>query len=239
MTPPDIRYFATSEVLIRSAADFLSAELTDALDQRGRASLMLSGGSSPEPVYRALSNAPVAWKGVGISLVDERWVPSGHKASNADFIQRCFADSPAAQAHFVPLYNGHATAGEGVEAAEQALASLAQPFDICVLGMGGDSHTASWFPGSHDLEEALSLDNPSTLMAVDADGCPGAGEITERITLTRSAIMKTRRAVLLLSNREKTETFQAAMSKSETDTPVKALASLGDRLTVFAMETPS
>ena len=239
MTQIDVRYFSDKEALIAEATAFLSEALEVAVEERGRASLMLSGGSSPEPVYRALAEAPLAWKGVGISLVDERWVPSGHSASNGDFIQSCFAESPGEGAHFIRLYNGHDTAGQGLEAAEQALASLATPFDVCVLGMGLDGHTASWFPNSQGLGVALDPENTALLCAVDATGCEGAGDNPERITLTFSAVNAARKSLLLLTSSEKTDVFQSAMEKSEAEAPVKALLKLGEKLTVFAMEVQS
>ncbi|MGB3457561.1 MAG: 6-phosphogluconolactonase, partial [Litorimonas sp.] len=130
MTDIDLRLFGTTEALVSDAAGLLGQLLGRALTERGRASLVLSGGSSPKPVYEALAKQDLAWDGVGIGLVDERWVPSGHAASNADFIQACFDGTPAARAQFMPLYNGHETPSAGLDAAEQALALLAQPFDI-------------------------------------------------------------------------------------------------------------
>lgn len=239
MTDPTLQYFDDKETLVRAATAFLSKALSEALDARGRASLMLSGGSSPEPIYRALAQEPLAWKGVGISLVDERWVPSGHPASNADFIKSCLTDSPAAGAHFIPLYNGHDTAEGGLEAAKQALASLAQPFDVSVLGMGLDGHTASWFPNSDGLKAALDPHNSEVLVAVDATGCEGAGDIPERITLTHSAVKAARSSLLLLSSAEKTKVYFQALEKSEYEAPVKSLSRLGDKLTIFAMEPNS
>jgi 6-phosphogluconolactonase len=239
MSDLDLRRFTDKAALITAVTDYLETCLSGALDARGRASLMLSGGSSPAPIYKTLAQRHLPWDGVGISLVDERWVPSGHAASNADFIQSCLTDSPAMKAHFVPLYNGHEMATDGVPAATQALALMAQPFDVCVLGMGMDAHTASWFRETADIETLLSDDNPHILAAVDASGCDGAGLITERITLTYSAIKAARHSVLFLSNPEKLAVFETALTKAPQEAPVSALTGLGNRLTIFALETSS
>ena len=230
-----VKRFDTAAALADAAVDDFAHILDTALNTRGRASAMLSGGSSPKPVYERLAQRPLAWDGVGLSLVDERWVPSGAKGSNADFIRDCFSGTPAARAHFVPLYNGHDSAADGVEAAEQALATLARPFDLCVLGMGLDGHTASWFPRSGGLDAALDLGNEATLCAIDATGCPVAGDHTDRITLTYPAVAKSRHAVLLLPSAEKLAVFEAAAEEDILDAPVKALLDMGDALTVYAV----
>jgi 6-phosphogluconolactonase len=232
----DIKRFSGKADLIDAATAHLSAVLREALSARGRASAMLSGGSSPQPIYEALAQETLAWNGVGISLVDERWVPSGAEGSNADFIQQCFAGTAAAQSFFVPLYNRNVSPEAGLAAAEQALALIAQPFDLCVLGMGLDGHTASWFPYSHGLIAALDAGNPATLAAIDASGCEVAGAHTDRITLTYSAVAASRNIVLILPSAEKLAVFKAAAKKDVLEAPVKALYALGDRLTVYALE---
>jgi 6-phosphogluconolactonase len=233
---PSLKTFKSKDALADAAAEHLASVLGKALDEKGRASAVLSGGSSPKPVYERLANKPLAWEGVGLSLVDERWVPSGAKGSNFDFLRECVADTPAARAKLVPLFNGHGSAAEGVEAAEQALALIVPPFDLCVLGMGLDGHTASWFPNSGGLEAALNPSNSARLCAIDATGCPVAGDLTDRITLTFSAVAAARETVLLLPSAEKLAVYKAALEKDPKDAPVAALSGLGDKLTVYGLE---
>jgi 6-phosphogluconolactonase len=238
MAKMDLRLFKDKASLVEAATSHLASVLNDALTARGRASAMLSGGSSPKPVYEALAKMPLAWNGVGISLVDERWVPSGATGSNADFIQGCFAGTEAEAAFFVPLYNGDTSPEAGLAAAEQALGLIAQPFDLCVLGMGMDGHTASWFPYSGGLVPALDLDNTATLAAIDATGCEVAGKHTDRITLTLSAVAASQNIILLLPSAEKLAVFKAAAKKDTLEAPVQSLYALGRRLTVYALEEP-
>ncbi|GLQ19248.1 6-phosphogluconolactonase [Algimonas porphyrae] len=239
MSAVDITLFQDEAALIGATVADLTTRLQSALSQRGRASLMLSGGSSPKPVYEALAQQPIAWDGVGISLVDERWVPPGVPGSNADFVQACFAGTPAERAHFVPLYNGHDDAASGVESAEQALSTVARPFDICVMGMGLDGHTASWFPHSRGLEAALRRDNLATLCSIDATGCAVAGDHTDRMTLTYAAVAASRHVCLLLNTAEKLDVFRQSLEGDVTDRPVASLAQLGSRLSVHAVENAS
>ena len=229
--------FSTKDELADAAAELFARILGEALDTRGRASAVLSGGSSPKPIYERLAQEPLAWNGVGLSLVDERWVPSGAKGSNFDFLRDCFADTPAQRAQLVPLYNGHDSAAAGVEAAEQALALLKQPFDLCVLGMGLDGHTASWFPNSGGLDAAIDPENHATLCAIDATGCAVAGEHTDRITLTYNAVAACGHVVLLLPSAEKLAVYRAAKGRLAEDAPVAALSRLGERLHVFGLRS--
>lgn len=220
-------------------ADFIAGRLRIALDQRGRASLALSGGSSPRLMYERLGDKPLAWDGVGVTLVDERWVARGEAGSNADFIQDCFANRPAKRSHFVPLFNGHDTPAAGLSPAEQAVAGIAQPLDVCVMGMGSDGHTASWFPNGPGLMDYLDADNPRALCAPDASGQSGSSGFSARISLTFSAIAKSRLVILLLPSQEKNDAFQLFEAKSEFEAPVNALRQLGDKLHIFTVSKPS
>ena len=231
-----VHTFATKEALADAAAAMFADVLGTALDTHGRASAALSGGSSPKPIYERLAQAPLAWNGVGLTLVDERWVAPGQPGSNADFLRGCTEGTPMARAQFIPLYNDAPNAAEGVQAAEQALALIRQPLDLCVLGMGSDGHTASWFPQSGGLEAALDADNPATLCAIDATGAPVAGDHTDRITLTYSAVAKANHVVLLLPSADKMAAWRATADSDLHDAPVRVLDRLGDRLVVFGVE---
>ena len=216
------------------AAAAIADVLRQAVETRGHASLMVSGGSSPKPLYSRLSEADLDWSKVTISLVDERWVDPGEVGSNEDFIRGNLIQNRAASATFFGLKTDFPSVEAGLKSAEARFEKVRRPFDVCVMGMGSDAHTASWFPNSKGLFEALALDNPNVLCAVDADGAPVAGDHPHRITLTLSAVLDSHVVVLFIPGDAKRAVFDAAPIKSLLDAPVQALLRAGQNLHVFA-----
>ena len=162
--------------IAEQAAIAMEITLREALNTRGHASLMVSGGNSPKPLYELLSKADLDWANVTVSLVDERWVEPGQTGSNEDFIRQTLIQNKAKNARFFGLKTPHISVDAGLSEAEARFEHVQMPFDICVMGMGTDGHTASWFPNAVGLSEALSLKNKNVLCAIDAGGAPVAGD---------------------------------------------------------------
>jgi len=219
--------------LAEQACAYITVKLKEAIAARGRASLMVSGGSSPKPLFAALANQDIAWDKVTISLVDERWVEPGEAGSNETFIKDNFLTGKAAAAEFISLKSGHETVEQGLPEIEARFDSVPAPFDICIMGMGTDSHTASWFPGAAGREEAMDAGSSARFAYVDARGCGGAGEFPDRITLTLPAVMDARDIVLFIPGSKKAAVFDAASAGDIARTPVAALKAAGKRLKVF------
>jgi 6-phosphogluconolactonase len=217
-----------------NAAMAIEAILRQAIETRGNASLMVSGGSSPKPLYERLSKADLDWSKVTVSLVDERWVDSGQPGSNEDFIRDNLIKNKAANAKFFGLKTVHASVEAGLSSAEARFKGVRHPFDVCVMGMGSDAHTASWFPNAKGLGGALAPDNQNALCAVDATGAPVAGDHPHRITLTLSAVLDAHAVILFIPGDAKRAVFDAAPTKSISDAPVQALLRAGSKLHVFA-----
>jgi len=216
-----------------NAAMAIAAVLREALRIRGIASLIVSGGSSPKPVYEALSKENLDWAKVTISLVDERWVNPGEVGSNEDFIRTNLLINNTAKAEFFGLKTPHRTVELGRSEAQARFERVSQPFDVCVMGMGSDAHTASWFPNSVGLSEALSLNNEDILCCVDATGCPIAGDHPSRISLTLRAVLDAHCVILFIPSDEKRAVFEAAPNKPLPDAPVQSLLQAGSKLHVF------
>lgn len=224
--------------MVESASTAIECALREALSTRGSASLIVSGGSSPKPLYAQLSKSDLDWSKVTVSLVDERWVDPGQAGSNEDFIRENLIQNKASAAKFFGLKTAHPSVEVGLSDAEARFETIDQPFDVCVMGMGGDAHTASWFPNSKGLSNALSLKNENILCGIDATGAPVAGNHPHRISLTLRAVLDSHLIVLFIPGEAKRKVFDSVSSKSLSDAPVQALLQAGEKLHVFASPKP-
>lgn len=231
MLKPGLNSFSSRDEASRAAADFAARLLGEAVDANGQASFLTSGGTSPKMLLEALSHADLDWSRISIGLVDERNVPEDHASSNASLVRASLLRNKAAAARFEPLYRGADEAGANAMQSD-ALYAMMLPADLILLGMGTDGHTASWFPGAANLEEAFRSSGHN-VVAIDAAGCPVAGDITDRITLTRSAVAGARAALLLIFGEDKRDVLDAARSVSMDDMPVRAaIDDLADKLVI-------
>lgn len=231
MLVPGLNVFSSREEASQAAADHAARLLGEAIESAGRASFVSSGGSTPKAMLEALSSADLDWTRISVGLVDERNVPADDPASNEALIRETLLQGPAASAQFEPLYRGADEASANAMQSD-ALYAMILPADLVLLGMGNDGHTASWFPGAVDLSDAL-VTSRHNVVAIDASGCPVAGEVTDRITLSRSAIAGARAALLLIFGQDKRDVLDAAQSASIEDMPVRAaLDDLSDKLVI-------
>lgn len=200
--------FASGAELAEALADAVAAKLAAGIEEHGAASLAVSGGSTPKAFFRALSVRDIDWAKVVVTLVDERFVPPENDRSNHSLVSAHLLKEKAARAKFLPLYHAVADAEDAAFAATTDAKRLPRPFDVVVLGMGGDGHTASFFPGGNNLEQALNPRTPRGVLTMRAEG---AGE--QRLTFTFSALQDARLLVLHIEGEAKKPVIDTALAQ--------------------------
>lgn len=200
-------FFDDSHALAATFAQMVAANLRAGISARGRASIALSGGTTPETFLIELSTRPLDWSRVIVTLCDDRWVPPHSDRSNERLMRDTLLRNAAAPAEFVPLYVDVSTPEQALIQLSANIARVAPPFDVVVLGMGDDGHTASLFPDGDHLPAAL---DPNGSARVSPMRAPGAPE--PRITLTLPALVATRAMYLHIEGAHKKDVFDRAMA---------------------------
>ncbi len=204
---PDVRIYEDLEALSEAAAVLFVDACAQAVQSRGRALVALSGGSTPQKLYELLAKSPymeqVNWPRVHIFWGDERCVPPENVESN----YRQATDALLSRVP-IPKENVHRILGEAdpPDAAMTyalTLKTFASPplswprFDLVLLGMGEDGHTASLFPGSPVIITA-----PTAAVTAQYQGRPA-----NRVTITPVLFNQARLVVFLVSGESKSQTL--------------------------------
>jgi len=200
--------FETREKLLDALFETVQGSLQQDLAKNPSVTLMLSGGSTPGPLYERLSQAELEWSRVHVALVDERWVEASHEASNQQLIQRTLLQNKASNASFLAMKNKAETPFAGEVECQAQCATLPAPYSVCLLGMGPDGHTASLFPNARGLEQAL--ESSELCAAIEANPSEVTGAWVERMTLTPKAILGAKKLVLLITGEDKWQVYEAA-----------------------------
>jgi 6-phosphogluconolactonase len=203
-----INRFDDRSSMVEALQREFSEQLQQALEQRQQATLLLSGGSTPEPLYQQLSRTDLAWERINVALVDERWVNSDNVASNERFLRESLCVNQASKATLLGMKNNAASVFDGVDECNSNYARLPKPYDICLLGMGGDGHTASLFPGAAGLDEALHSQLPCA--AIRANPSEVTGKLLHRMTLTAPQILSSEKLILMITGDAKWQVFEKA-----------------------------
>ncbi|WP_161866683.1 6-phosphogluconolactonase [Pseudomonas yangonensis] len=206
-----------AEQLAQSMAMRVADALREAIASRGQATLVVSGGRSPVPFFEALAQQELPWAQVLVSLADERWVPVNHAGSNEGLVRRHLLQGPAAEARFIGLYQVAGNLERAADLADTAVAELA-PIDVLVLGMGDDGHTASLFPHSPNLHQALQPDCARRVLPMLAPSEPA-----QRLTLTLPLLASARLPLLAIQGQAKLNTLSAALQSGKiAELPIRA-----------------
>ena len=189
--------------------DEIETLLTKTLLHKGKASIALSGGSSPINLYQGLSKKDIDWERITVTLIDDRLVPEDHKDSNQKVIKENLLKNKAISAQFLSL---------------QDWCSDCIP-DICVFGMGTDGHFASLFPAMINDNIAFNPEAQPTVITTPPLGNP----LHPRITMSLSMILAIPNRILIVSGKEKNAILDSA--RRGVDMPIaRLLAFEGTRI---------
>lgn len=201
------------------AAGKIAELLEDSIASRGTASLLVAGGSTPQPIFQRLSQMHLDWAKVHVGLTDERWVRATHTDSNEYLVRHALLRNQAGSAQFHPLYSSAPKPSAGLAEAERSINAMPRPFDAVLLGMGTDGHFASLFPGLPETRIGLDLHSPALCVAIDR---PQSGYA--RLSLTITALLYARLILVAISGRPKRTIALQALAGGA-DTPITALLS--------------
>ena len=225
MTEYHLRIATSAEDLARQAAQQIASRIDLALAERDRAQIALAGGETPKATYNRLGADHLPWERVDVLLGDERWVPHDDPASNARMLRETLlAQGPARPAAFHPVPTGEETPEASAEAYARVLAELGDgpipSFDVILLGLGDDGHTASLFPGSAALSER------------ERSVTVGEGKGLPRITLTAPVLSAARQVVFLVSGAGKRQALERLLDSAEPPerTPARLVRPRGEVL---------
>lgn len=176
-----------------NAASRILAAASKAIAQRGMFRLVLAGGRTPEATYRLLAKAEADWHRWEIFFGDERCLPAGHPDRNSTMAAKAWLDHvsiPREKIHIIPAEQGP---NEGARLYASVVVH-ALPFDLVILGLGEDGHTASLFPGHRHPKEA------PVVPVTDAPKPPA-----QRVSLATKALNEARQVLVLVTGRDKHE----------------------------------
>jgi len=218
----EIAVLPDAESAAREAAVRIAAAAREAIRDRGRCLLALSGGRAAEAMLHALAREPLDWGAVHVAQVDERVAPAGSDERNLSLLQRGLSGPsllPRPNLHAMPVDDGDLDA-----AAERYAATLAQlagsppVLDVVHLGIGADGHTASLAPG----DPVLSVTDAEVAVT-------GLYRGRRRMTLTLPALNRARRIVWLVTGADKAPVL-ARLQAGDATLPASRIAVADARL---------
>ncbi|MEM7360123.1 MAG: 6-phosphogluconolactonase [Pseudomonadota bacterium] len=217
--------FSNRDDLARQLADDITAILNERVEKSGVARIAVSGGSTPKPLFEALGESNIDWSRVMITLVDERAVNEHHALSNAAFLKQHLFTKLSVTPKFLPLYIEDASFEDAQAHVLTQFRELAgsppgqlPSFDVVVLGMGGDGHTASFFPDAANIADLVDATTNQALLT-----CESPSTQVPRITWSLPVLLNTGSLILHITGADKKKVFNTALSDDNAlELPIRA-----------------
>ncbi len=207
--------FENSSLLAESLSKNIAKNLQDAINQRGIASLVVSGGSTPKLLFKKLQQIDIEWNRVVVSLCDERWVDPSHEDSNEKFVKSYLLQDRAKKAKFIGMYRDDMD----IYKAEKECFKNIDSIDVLILGMGNDAHTASLFPNNPRLKDGFDLNNPNKCIVIEPKNAPHL-----RMSLTLKSILSCSSLYLHFEGEEKLSVYKEALDGNDIYTmPIRSI----------------
>ncbi|PLX73015.1 MAG: 6-phosphogluconolactonase [Desulfuromonas sp.] len=206
------------EVAVRACRRIL-LNADQAIAARGQFRIVLAGGSTPEHTYRLLNKVNTDWRRWQVYFGDERCLPVDDPQRNSGMAARVWLDRvaiPSANIHAIPAELGpHQAARQYEPLVRQAL-----PFDLALLGLGSDGHTASIFPGAPHPGESL------VQPVLHAPKAP-----SQRVTLSAAALSQCQEILVLVTGQEKRAALKAWQQGEAL--PISTLQPMGNLTVIY------
>jgi 6-phosphogluconolactonase len=221
MKNKEIMIFDNSAQLVEFAIKLWTQIAEEAVKKRGLFTVSLSGGRTPVQLYKKLSKSGMLWYKTHIFIVDERFVPLDHKDSNYGMINKTLLSNieiPDKNVHPVTIEKGPGESAALYESRITAFFNLSSSdipeFDLILLGLGNDGHTASLFPGS----AALSVKDHLTTSAAASDEARH-----DRITITFPVINRARNIIFLVTGSNKAAVVKEVLENESSGLPAASI----------------
>lgn len=190
-----------------AAAERIVELLANRLENQNKASIIVSGGTTPGQCLGVLAKTPLDWQRVQVALSDERWVPADHEDSNERLVRETLLIDRAAEAQLLPVYAKGISPEERCEALQNPLPTL--PFSCSLIGMGADGHFASLFPDAEQLALGLDVECGRLYIPVTTAASPHP-----RISMTLAGISRSDEIALLFFGDEKLAVYKKALEST-------------------------
>jgi 6-phosphogluconolactonase len=196
--------FIDSNTLDEALAFQIKQLLLDAIYYRNHAYLVVSGGKTPVGLFKLLAQAPLPWEKVTITLADERCVAAEDKDKNERLVKEYLLQAQAKNAQWISLYDDEIPF-QSIESQINAL----PVFDVVILGVGEDGHTASLFPCSKELALALEDDAPAMLLVNPTTA------LHQRVSLSKRRLLQSRAIFFHITGEKKWKVLEIALAEND------------------------